>query len=36
MNPDKLSHEALVAELTNHLAAGVVLTPPRRCALFRG
>ena len=26
-NPDKLSHEALSAELTNHLAPGVVLTP---------
>ena len=27
VNPDKLSHEALAAELTNHLIAGVVLTP---------
>jgi hypothetical protein len=27
VNPDKLSHEALVAELTNHLVPGVVLTP---------
>jgi hypothetical protein len=27
MNPDKLSHEALAAELTNHLIAGVVLIP---------
>jgi hypothetical protein len=27
MNPDKLSHEALTAELTNHLIPGVVLTP---------
>ncbi|MBK4734970.1 thiosulfate dehydrogenase [Noviherbaspirillum pedocola] len=27
MNPDKLSHEALAAELTNHLIPGVVLTP---------
>lgn len=27
INPDKLSHEAMVAELTNHLAPGVVLTP---------
>jgi hypothetical protein len=27
VNPDKLSHEALVAELTNHLVAGVVLIP---------
>ncbi len=27
MNPDKLSHEALAAELTNHLVPGVVLTP---------
>lgn len=26
-NPDKLSHEALAAELTNHLIPGVVLTP---------
>jgi hypothetical protein len=26
-NPDKLSHEALAAELTNHLVAGVVLIP---------
>jgi hypothetical protein len=26
-NPDKLSHEAIVAELTNHLIEGVVLTP---------
>jgi hypothetical protein len=27
MNPDKLTHEALTAELTNHLIPGVVLTP---------
>jgi hypothetical protein len=27
MNPDELSHGALAAELTNHLIAGVVLTP---------
>jgi hypothetical protein len=27
VNPDKLSHEALAAELTNHLIPGVVLTP---------
>jgi hypothetical protein len=27
VNPDRLSHGAMVAELTNHLAAGVVLTP---------
>jgi intracellular sulfur oxidation DsrE/DsrF family protein len=27
MNPDKLSHEAITAELTNHLISGVVLTP---------
>ncbi len=27
MNPDKLSHEALAAELTNHLIPGTVLTP---------
>jgi hypothetical protein len=27
VNPDKLSHAALAAELTNHLIAGVVLTP---------
>jgi len=26
-NPDKLSHEALAADLTNHLVPGVVLTP---------
>src|ERR1700730_2631752 len=27
VNPDKLSHEALAAELTNHLVPGVVLLP---------
>jgi hypothetical protein len=27
MNPDGLSHDALAGELTNHLIAGVVLTP---------
>jgi hypothetical protein len=27
VNPDKLSHDALAAELTNSLTAGVVLTP---------
>jgi hypothetical protein len=27
VNPDKLSHNVLAAELTNHLIAGVVLTP---------
>ena len=27
VNPDKLSHEAMVAEMTNHLVNGVVLTP---------
>lgn len=27
VNPDKLSHEAMAAELTNHLVPGVVLTP---------
>src|ERR1700730_4379053 len=27
INPDRLSHEAIAAELTNHLIAGVVLTP---------
>jgi hypothetical protein len=27
VNPDKLAHEALAAELTNHLIAGAVLTP---------
>jgi hypothetical protein len=27
VNPDKLSHETLAAELTNHLIPGVVLTP---------
>ena len=26
-NPDRLSHEALAAELTNHLVDGIVLTP---------
>jgi intracellular sulfur oxidation DsrE/DsrF family protein len=26
-NPDKLTHEQLAAELTNHLLPGVVLTP---------
>jgi intracellular sulfur oxidation DsrE/DsrF family protein len=27
VNPDKLSHEAMAAEFTNHLLPGVVLTP---------
>lgn len=27
INPDKLSHEALAADLTNHLISGVILTP---------
>ena len=27
VNPDKLSHEALTAELSNHLIAGVILIP---------
>src|SRR6202171_1521082 len=27
VNPDRLSHEAIAAELTNHLIDGVVLTP---------
>jgi len=27
VNPDKLTHDALAAELTNHLVDGVVLTP---------
>jgi intracellular sulfur oxidation DsrE/DsrF family protein len=27
VNPDRLSHEAVVAEMTNHLVPGVVLTP---------
>jgi hypothetical protein len=27
VNPDGLSHDALAAELTNHLVAGAVLTP---------
>jgi hypothetical protein len=27
VNPEGLSHEALAAELTNHLTAGVILTP---------
>lgn len=26
-NPDKPTHEAMAAELTNHLVSGVVLTP---------
>ena len=26
-NPDKLAHEELAAELTNHLIPGVILTP---------
>jgi intracellular sulfur oxidation DsrE/DsrF family protein len=27
VNPDHLSHEAIAAELTNHLIDGAVLTP---------
>jgi hypothetical protein len=27
LNPDRLSHDALAAELTNHLLTGVVLIP---------
>jgi hypothetical protein len=27
VNPDKLSHDALAADLTNHLVPGVVLIP---------
>ena len=27
VNPDRLSHEAMAAEFSNHLIAGVVLTP---------
>ena len=27
INPDKLSHEEMAAEFTNHLIPGVVLTP---------
>ena len=27
INPDKLSHEQVAAELSNHLLPGVVLTP---------
>src|SRR5258706_9869474 len=27
VNPDKLAHDALAADLTNHLVAGVVLIP---------
>jgi hypothetical protein len=27
VNPDELAHNALAAELTNHLSTGVVLTP---------
>ena len=27
VNPDKLSHDALAAELTNHLLPDVILTP---------
>ena len=34
-NPDKLSHEALAAELTNHLIPDVVLTPGAVATLLR-
>jgi hypothetical protein len=27
INPDRLSHEAMAAEFTNHLIVGVVLSP---------
>jgi hypothetical protein len=33
-NPDKLSHEALAAELTNHLIPDAVLTPGAVAALL--
>src|SRR5258708_31962437 len=34
-NPDKLSHEALAAELTNHLIPDAVLTPGAVATLLR-
>jgi intracellular sulfur oxidation DsrE/DsrF family protein len=34
INPDKLSHAALAAELTNHLVDGVVLIPGAGGTLF--
>jgi hypothetical protein len=34
-NPDKLSHEALAAELTNHLIPEVVLTPGAMATLLK-
>jgi len=34
-NPDKLSHEALAAELTNHLIADAVLTPGAVATLLK-
>jgi hypothetical protein len=34
-NPDKLSHEALAAELTNHLIPDVVLTPGALATVLR-
>src|SRR5262245_44453684 len=34
-NPDKLSHEALAAELTNHLIPGAVLTPGAVATLLK-
>ena len=35
VNPDRLSHEALAAELTNHLISDVVLTPGAVATLLR-
>jgi hypothetical protein len=35
LNPDKLSHEALAAELTNHLIPDAVLTPGAVATLLR-
>ena len=34
VNPDKLSHEEMAAELTNHLIPDVVLTPGAMAALL--
>jgi len=34
-NPDKLSHEALAAELTNHLIPEAVLTPGAVATLLK-
>jgi len=34
INPHRLSHEAIAAELTNHLIEGVVLTPGMAGTIF--